>query len=506
MEQTLQNTMNMQTALNLELEEKKEQHANIDFKMVAFSLGGKDYAIDILKVKEIAKADRFTYVPNTSPFVTGVYNLRGEIIPIIDLRLFFNLETEDEEESGSQPEFQNMIIINIGEQKYGTIVDRIEKVAGIQSSAIQPPHPLFGDINIKYIYGIVEHESRMYILLDVGRIFGVETGDTYEQKEIRLVENVKEKPVVKAEPLRPKMEDVLSNINMQSAPPSSPSPTITKESTVLANPPSQKVEEIQDFSEKSEKAAEQPNMLEEVEYKFVIETLKKFQNFHVSSVNENWIRNRYAEWKKTRGDGAPLNDANDTAEFLKPFYSKLSGRFWTQEYADAIYAMLPDNAAKHIHVWNPGCGAGYEAYSLACLLHKRYPDSKVKVYAHDTDLILISGAPVLRIPDEILETWYKPYLTKTVSGETIFSPEIRDSILFEYHDCTNMNVVPMSDFIFTRDFLSCVSATKVDEVVLDFYEKLKDTGIVLLGDNELLYDNSKWHEKMYGNILTYSKL
>jgi len=60
-----------------------------DFKMVTFSLGGKDYGIDIMKVKEIAKFSQFTYVPNTPPFVRGVYNLRGEIISIIDLRLFF---------------------------------------------------------------------------------------------------------------------------------------------------------------------------------------------------------------------------------------------------------------------------------------------------------------------------------------------------------------------------------------------------------------------------------
>lgn len=68
-----------------------EQMIVVDFKMVTFSLAGKDYAIDIMRVKEIAKAGNFTYVPNTSPFVLGVYNLRGDIIPIIDLRIFFNI-------------------------------------------------------------------------------------------------------------------------------------------------------------------------------------------------------------------------------------------------------------------------------------------------------------------------------------------------------------------------------------------------------------------------------
>ena len=83
--------------------EDKENVALVDYKMVTFSLAGKDYAIDIMQVKEIAKTGRFTYVPNTLPFVLGVYNLRGEIIPIIDLRLFFNIDI---------PERKDVVICN----------------------------------------------------------------------------------------------------------------------------------------------------------------------------------------------------------------------------------------------------------------------------------------------------------------------------------------------------------------------------------------------------------
>ena len=150
------------------IDSRKESVVNIDFKMVAFSLAGKDYAIDILKVKEIAKAGRFTYVPNTSPFVLGVYNLRGEIIPIIDLRLFFNIDVP--ERTGN--EIENMIIVTVEDQIFGVVVDAIDKVVGIQKSTIQPPHPLFGDISIKYIAGVVESANHLYILLDIDRIFG----------------------------------------------------------------------------------------------------------------------------------------------------------------------------------------------------------------------------------------------------------------------------------------------------------------------------------------------
>ena len=83
----------LNTSVNEELQDEyvSEHISVIDFKMITFSLAEKDYAIDIMKVKEIAKANNFTYVPNTAPFVLGVYNLRGDIIPIIDLRIFFNI-------------------------------------------------------------------------------------------------------------------------------------------------------------------------------------------------------------------------------------------------------------------------------------------------------------------------------------------------------------------------------------------------------------------------------
>ena len=124
-----------------------EQMIVVDFKMVTFSLAGKDYAIDIMRVTEIAQAGNFTYVPNTSPFVLGVYNLRGDIIPIIDLRIFFNIPVPARKKN--QPE--SMVIINVQDQTFGVVVDFIDKVVGVSSSTIQPPHPIFGDINIKYI-------------------------------------------------------------------------------------------------------------------------------------------------------------------------------------------------------------------------------------------------------------------------------------------------------------------------------------------------------------------
>ena len=160
-------------------ERNRGDQTTIDFKMVTFSLSGKDYSIDIMNVKEIAKAGNFTYVPNTLPFVIGVYNLRGEIIPILDMRLFFNIALP----ASSSSELENLLILNVDDQTFGIVVDKIDKVVGVRKSSVQPPHPLFGDINVKYISGVVENNKRLYILLDVERIFSKETQEAVAHRE-----------------------------------------------------------------------------------------------------------------------------------------------------------------------------------------------------------------------------------------------------------------------------------------------------------------------------------
>ncbi|MDR3334237.1 MAG: chemotaxis protein CheW, partial [Treponema sp.] len=168
--------------VNAELQEQKERIDTVDFKMVTFSLAGKDYGVDIMNIKEIAKADKFTYVPNAASFVRGVYNLRGDIIPIIDLRTFFRMPS-DKNPDGQE----NMLILRIEDRVYGTIVDKIDKVVGINSETIQPPHPIFGDVNIKFITGVVEKQGALYLILDVVKIFT--QNEDEKQKTLAPIQN-----------------------------------------------------------------------------------------------------------------------------------------------------------------------------------------------------------------------------------------------------------------------------------------------------------------------------
>lgn len=450
-----------------DVNDKNEKLAQIDYKMVTFSLAGKDYAIDIMKVKEIAKAGRFTYVPNTLPFVLGVYNLRGDIIPIVDLRLFFNIEVEERQDN----DLENMLIVSIGEQTFGIVVDVIDKVVGIQKSTIQPPHPLFGDINIKYIQGVVEVNNRLYILLDIERIFGSKTeAQAIEEDNVRKNMARSAKVDVKA---------------TGSVVPNTEKPAVQKTQAEVVP----KVKEN-----------------ENVDLTFIKESLEQMRKFSVTQVNEKWVKERFAQWAKERGkDKTQLTSPEDADLFLKPFYSPCNSSWWTKEYADSIYKVLPENAAKQITVWNPGCGKGMETYSLACLLNKRYPEAKIKIYAHDIDLLNVSNAPLLSVPETVANDWYAPYVTTKANNDFTFTSELKNSIMFEYHDCANTNALPVCDIIFARDLISFLPAGAQASLAEDFEEKLKGNGIVVLGQNETLEGSGKWVAHKEGSIVTYTK-
>jgi purine-binding chemotaxis protein CheW len=412
--------------VNADLQEQKERAENVDFKMVTFSLAGKDYGVDIMNVKEIAKADKFTYVPNAASFVRGVYNLRGDIIPIIDLRQFFHLPMGNKTDS-----IENMLILHINDQVYGTIVDKIDKVVGINKENIQPPHPIFGDINIKFISGVVEKQGDLYIILDVVRIFTV-TDD--EKKQSR------------------------SNV---------------ADSGEYFVPPPQAGEPGQRSSADSA-------------IDFIRESLTALKGFTTSGINDKWLHKRFSEWSSGRtGESLQLRSASEAEEFLNTFPSPCDGEFWSEAYANHIKKTLPDNASANINVWNIGCGKGYESFSIACILKARYPNARIKIWANDKDIMAVSQAPNMNYELEDLPEYCRTYMTRGSNGYS-FNQVIKDAIVFEYHDVTNENTLPEMDLILARDVVSYMTAQDQTKIIADFSEKLKTRGIVIMGRNEEL--------------------
>jgi purine-binding chemotaxis protein CheW len=431
--------------VNEELQQQKERTDTVDFKMVTFSLAGKDYGVDIMNVKEIAKADKFTYVPNAESYVRGVYNLRGDIIPIIDLRSFFHMPIEKKKDN-----LENMLILRIEEKVYGTIVDKIDKVVGINSELIQPPHPIFGDINIKYISGVVEKNGDLYVILDVLRIFSTQKAE--EAKK----------------PLAPMPEASAENFFTQSQ------PVAPVNRAPIAPPP---VAQVQTINE---------TMLT-----LVKDNLRTLKSFNASQYNDGWVRKRFIEWSGSRAESQlqPKN-ATEAEEFLKDFYSPYSGGFWDNEYAGAVKSVLPDMTSNNIQVWNIGCGKGYETFSFACVLKLRYPDAHIKIWANDNDIMAISTAPNMTFEMNEIPEFCKNFMTKGRNGYS-FNQNIKDSIVFEYHDIANDNHLPNLDIILARDILSTLPAVGQSKLIDDWNEKLKKKGLLIVGRNEQV-PGEKW--------------
>ena len=128
--------------------------------MLTFKLGAEHYAIDILKVQEIRGYEAVTRIANAPSSVKGVINLRGNIVPIIDMRIRFNLPLADYDS------FTVVIIVNVGARVVGMVVDGVSDVVSLTPEQIQPG-PTMAAIDQSCITGLGTLQDRMLILLDV---------------------------------------------------------------------------------------------------------------------------------------------------------------------------------------------------------------------------------------------------------------------------------------------------------------------------------------------------
>ena len=145
--------------------------------LVTFKLGNNEYAIDIMQAKEIIKMEKITLIPNAPDYVEGVINLRGNIIPIVDLKKRFNLEENDGEKN------TGIIIVKIDDVDMGIIIDAISKVVSIATSNIQPPPPMLSGIGQKYIKGVAKLEDKLLVVLDLEKLIVGDDDDIEENIE-----------------------------------------------------------------------------------------------------------------------------------------------------------------------------------------------------------------------------------------------------------------------------------------------------------------------------------
>ena len=132
-------------------------------EVLVFVLGGEEYAVDILKVQEIRGYDKVTPIPKAPAFLKGIVNLRGTIVPVIDLRVKFGLD---------DPKYDSttvMIVLRIGARVIGVVVDGVSDTLGISAQDVKPAPSMGALVDTSYLAGLVAKEGRMILLLDIER-------------------------------------------------------------------------------------------------------------------------------------------------------------------------------------------------------------------------------------------------------------------------------------------------------------------------------------------------
>lgn len=131
---------------------------------LTFTLGSEEYGIDILKVQEIRRHEKVTHIVNAPQFIRGVINLRGVIVPIVDMRLKFNL---------GQADFTPLtvvVILNVADRVVGAIVDSVSDVVQLANDSIKPPPQFSSGLAVEFIEGLASIDDRMVIVMDIERL------------------------------------------------------------------------------------------------------------------------------------------------------------------------------------------------------------------------------------------------------------------------------------------------------------------------------------------------
>jgi purine-binding chemotaxis protein CheW len=135
---------------------------------LAFRLGEEEYGVDILKVQEIREHDAVTRIANAPAYIRGIVNLRGAIVPILDLRLRFGLGAREHVSSGV------VIVLHIADRVIGMLVDSVSDVISLGAGDVRPAPRMGTTLGTDFLLGIGTIEGRMLILLDIERLMSSE--------------------------------------------------------------------------------------------------------------------------------------------------------------------------------------------------------------------------------------------------------------------------------------------------------------------------------------------
>jgi purine-binding chemotaxis protein CheW len=133
-------------------------------QLVSFSIGSEEFGVDILRVQEINRMIEVTRVPNAPEYVDGVINLRGKVIPIVNIRRRFGLDRKERDKN------TRIVVVELAGQVVGFLVDGVKEVLRIPRSITEPPPTLLGMVKSEYITAVGKLDDRLLILLDLEKV------------------------------------------------------------------------------------------------------------------------------------------------------------------------------------------------------------------------------------------------------------------------------------------------------------------------------------------------
>jgi len=144
----------------------KGETQNELIQLVSFNLGAEEYAVEVLKVREIIRMTAITHIPNTPPSIEGIINLRGKVIPIVSLRSRFNMMESDNDQH------TRIMVMDIDGKLMGFVVDGVSEVIRISSGEIQPPPSMAaGGVDQDFICGVIQRGEQLLLMLQLDRMF-----------------------------------------------------------------------------------------------------------------------------------------------------------------------------------------------------------------------------------------------------------------------------------------------------------------------------------------------
>ncbi len=144
---------------------------NDALQLVTFQLGAELYGVDIMQVKSIEETKDVRPIPNSPNYVEGIFNLRGEIIPVINLHRRFHLKRAALNEEDEL--LRGFLIIRLNGMHIAIIIDKVSRVLTVSHDDIQPPPQMLSGIGAEYIEGVVHREEGYLIILDIDRLFNM---------------------------------------------------------------------------------------------------------------------------------------------------------------------------------------------------------------------------------------------------------------------------------------------------------------------------------------------